>query len=548
MPIELDGDTRATTNPPPSSAAPAPVPVLTILAHPDPSRIGERLVLRPLVIGQEVLLSRAEPVFERIPGAERRFDADRPLGGRYLSRQPLRLRPADGSEQAPGSLVLDLSTTRTKVEVDGVAVEGEVVLPVERVQAGVVLLLARKIVLLLHQATLSLSHDAVLPSLGLVGDGSGMANLRREIRRLAGLDVSVLLRGESGTGKELAARALHEESGRRSGPFVAVNMGSLAPSLAAAALFGAERGAYTGADRNRRGHFRAAQGGTLFLDEIGEAPPEVQVMLLRTLETGEVQPVGSSDTFKVDARVIAATDTRLEDAMASDRFKAPLYHRLAGYTIYLPALRERREDLGQLLYFFLRRELAELGRPMAEETNPEGPWPPAEWVARLAVHPWPGNVRELRNVARRLAISGRDGSPDLDRLLDSLQAPPAPGFPLPGVPLPGPAVSAPAAPAPAKRRTLRKLEDVDEDELLAALREHRWHVQKTAAALGISRPNLYRLMDASPSVRVAGELEADEIQAAVEAADGDLDAAALGLEVSTLGLKRRMKVLGLDLG
>ena len=314
-----------------------------------------------------------------------------------------------------------------------------------------------------------------------------------------------------------------------------MNMAVLSPTLAAAALFGAERGAYTGADRKRAGHFQSAQDGTLFLDEVGEAPSEVQAMLLRVLETGEIQPVGSSTSIPVSVRIIAATDSRLEEAMAEDRFKTPLYHRLAGYTIYLPALRERREDLGRLLYFFLRQEMDRLGEsPPAAGRG----WPPGDLVARLAQHSWPGNVRELRNVARRLAIAGPD---EAVPALESLLFQPATGAILPEESAPAPEAR------PRKRRSLRKLDDVTEEELLSALREHRWHVQATAEALGVSRPNLYRLMKACSAVRAAYQLEAEEIRTAVEAAQGDLESAALALKVSELGLKRRMKALGLEI-
>lgn len=191
MPIELEGETRVTTDLPESGETSASVPVLTILAHPDPRRVGERLLLRVLTIGREVLISRTEPVFDRMPETDRRMDGALPLGGRYLSRQPMRLLPAS----EPGGIVLDLSTTRTKVEAEGEVAAGEVVFSSRQVDAGVLLNLANKIVLLLHRTTLPTSRDTALPSFGLVGDGSAMVHLRREIRRLAPLDVSVLLRG-----------------------------------------------------------------------------------------------------------------------------------------------------------------------------------------------------------------------------------------------------------------------------------------------------------------------------------------------------------------
>src|SRR5262249_34932398 len=156
-----------------------------------------------------------------------------------------------------------------------------------------------------------------------------------------------------GTGKELVARAIHESGRRRGAVCLSVNMGAIPPSLATSELFGAVRGAYTGAVRDHLGYFQRAHGGTLFLDEIGETPPEVQVMLLRVLEPGEVQRVGSPQTQKVDVRLIAATDADLERALHEGRFRAPLLHRLSGYEIYIPPLRERRDDFGRLLFHFL---------------------------------------------------------------------------------------------------------------------------------------------------------------------------------------------------
>ena len=535
MPIELEGETLATTEPPDSAEGQSSIPTLTVLAHPDPGRVGECLPLRALAIGKDVLLSRIEPAFSRPrDGTGNGLTESGPLGGRFLSRQPIRFRSIEVS-----GVLVDLSTTQTAVEVDGSPLGEQRAFSSQEIARGVVLRLARKIVLLLHEGPLASPQDADTSTFGLVGGGLALQGLRQEIHNLAPLEVPVLLRGETGTGKELVARALHEESPRKSGPFMAVNMAVLGPSLAAAALFGAERGAYTGADRKRVGHFESARGGTLFLDEIGEAPPEVQGMLLRALETREIQPVGSSTSLEVDVRIVAATDAGLEEAMAEGRFKAPLYHRLGGYTLYLPALRERREDLGRLLYFFLRDELEKLGRPPLEES--ERPWPPADLVARLALHSWPGNVRELRNVARRLAIAGRGESiPALDFLLPPQSAGQA-------------SISSDVAPEPrdvpkSKRRTLRKLEDVEEAELLNALRDNRWHVQATADALNLSRPNLYRLMELSPAVRTANQIGEEEIRVAVAEADGDLEAAAFALEVSVFGLKRRMKALGLSLG
>jgi two-component system nitrogen regulation response regulator GlnG len=219
----------------------------------------------------------------------------------------------------------------------------------------------------------------------------------------------VLLRGETGTGKELVARALHDHGPRRGGPFVSVNLGAIPRELAAAELFGAQRGAYTGATRDREGFFRAARGGTLFLDEVGEASPEVQAMLLRVLETGEMYPVGGQAKVATDVRILAATDADLDARIREGQFKAPLLHRLAGYEIRLPPLRERREDIGVLFYHFAREELLALGEVhrLSPEDPYSAPWLPASIMGRLLRFAWPGNIRQLRNLTRQLVIGSR---------------------------------------------------------------------------------------------------------------------------------------------
>jgi two-component system nitrogen regulation response regulator GlnG len=348
----------------------------------------------------------------------------------------------------------------------------------------------------------------------------------------------VLLRGETGTGKELVARALHDAGRRRQGPYVAVNMAALPPSLAAAELFGAARGAYTGADRAKTGFFRAAQGGTLFLDEVGDMPSEVQALLLRALESREIQPVGSVETVPIDVRIVAATDAALEAAITEGRFRAPLLHRLAGFEIRLPALRERRDDIARLFFYFLREEAKNIGAELLEQ-----PWPPADLIARLVEGDWPGNVRQLRNVTRRLLIARRDGlgEQEIGRLMDGLLAEPA--TPKPSVPRPLAESPLPSA-APFSHR-YRKPSEVSEAELLEALEAHRWQLKTAAQALGISRGALYRLIESS-KIRKAADLELSEIERALAQHDGDAGAAARDLKVSPQGLKRRITALRLD--
>ena len=416
------------------------------------------------------------------------------------------------------------------VEVAGRPVQGEHLCSANDLERGTVLLLAERIVLLLHRMPPAPARET--ERFGLIGDGAAMAQLRADIRRVADLEVAVLLRGETGTGKELVARAIHRSSPRRSRPYLAVNMGAIPPTLAAAELFGAARGAFTGAGERRAGYFSQAHGGTLFLDEIGETPAEVQVLLLRALETGEVQPVGAEAPRRVDVRVLAATDADLEAAIEAGRFRAPLLHRLNGYEIRLPALRERREDFGQLFFAFLRQELEAMGEEeRLADPGPRGAaWMPAPLIARLAAADWPGNVRQLRNVARQIAIGNRGAAqavlpPAVASLLESR---------------PGARPSAvPARPA------YRRPADVGEEELLAALAANRWKLVPTAAQLGISRTALYTLIDRCAGIRKAADLDRAEIVEAMARYGKDLDAVVEELRVSRHGLQLRMTELGL---
>ncbi len=517
------------------AAAPA-VPGLTILYHPDVGRVGERVALTGLAAGRAEPLARGEPLFSP-PGRTQLA----PLGDAYLSRRPILLSPGSSA----GAVGIDGTGTGTAVEVDGAPLAAGREVSAAEVERGVVLLLADRVALLLHVLDpLGDPAGDPDPGGGLVGASAAMVHLRREIARAASLEVPVLLRGETGTGKELAARALHAAGPRSGRPFVAVNLAAVPPALAAAELFGAARGAYTGADRRRDGFFGLAHGGTLFLDEVGETPAEVQPLLLRALEQGEIQPVGGEEPRRVDVRLIAAADTPLEEAVAAGRFRAPLLHRLSGYEIRVPPLAARREDFGLLLVHFLRQELAELGSPGLLDAPPEArPWLPARLVAALALLPWPGNVRQLRNAARRIAIAGL-GEPEVPAaaVLASLAgATPGPGGTLPAAA----AALPPAAPPPRPRRSYRRPEEVTGEELLAALRANRWRLQPTAAQLGISRTSLYDRIEHSPNLRKAADLPREEIAGCAARCAGDLDAMVEILEVSKKGLQRRMKRLGL---
>jgi DNA-binding NtrC family response regulator len=231
---------------------------------------------------------------------------------------------------------------------------------------------------------------------GMIGRSPAMQDVYRLIRQVAPSSATVLLLGETGTGKELAARALHELSTRSSGPFIRVNCGALSESLLESELFGHVKGAFTNAIENRTGRFEAAHGGTIFLDEVNSMSAHLQVKLLRVLQEQEFERVGDSRTIRVDCRIIAATNRDLAAEIEAGRFREDLYYRLNVVPIYLPALRERVEDICELAHFFCRRYAAENGRSPPRISD--------EALAALGSYTWPGNVRELQNYMERAIV------------------------------------------------------------------------------------------------------------------------------------------------
>ncbi len=232
-----------------------------------------------------------------------------------------------------------------------------------------------------------------------MGKSLAVMHIAEQVAMVAATTFSVLITGETGTGKEVVAQAIHRQSERRSQPFVALDCGAIPEALLESELFGHERGAFTGADRKKRGRFDLASGGTVFLDEIGNMPMGLQAKLLRVLESRQVQSVGGSTTTLLDVRFIAATNDELQRRVSENKFRADLYFRLAQYTVALPALRDRREDIGQLADRFLHEVSIELRRPMLGVS--------AEALASLERYDWPGNVRELRNVIRQAVLESK---------------------------------------------------------------------------------------------------------------------------------------------
>jgi DNA-binding NtrC family response regulator len=230
----------------------------------------------------------------------------------------------------------------------------------------------------------------------LIGETAAMQQVRRLIDTIAPTDASVMILGETGTGKELVARSLHEKSRRADRAFIPVNCGALPENLVESELFGHRKGSFTGADTHRKGLFEVANGGTLFLDEVGELGKNVQVKLLRFLESGEIRKVGENEPFRVDVRVLCATNRDIRDMVANDLFREDLFFRLNTFEIYLPPLRERKHDIAALANHLLARHAARRGLTESAITP--------ESIELLTAHEWPGNIRELANMIERATI------------------------------------------------------------------------------------------------------------------------------------------------
>jgi DNA-binding NtrC family response regulator len=324
-------------------------------------------------------------------------------------------------------------------------------------------------------------HDAAAASLsasyestGMVGRAPAMMELYKEIARVAPSRSTVLIVGESGTGKELVARAIHKHSARAAQPFVPVNCGALTETLLEAELFGHVKGSFTGAAADRRGLWEEAEGGTLFLDEIGETSPAMQVKLLRALQEKEIRRVGANKNVKVDARVVAATNRDLEQEVTAGRFREDLYYRLSVFTLRVPSLRERRNDIPLLAEKFLRsaEQNAEKGALRWQEDT----------VKVLTAYDWPGNVRELESTVEYAALRARGTEITPDDLPPKLQTE---------------SVWAKAARSPltALYDDLPTLDELERRYLLHVLETVGGSRARAAEVMNVDRRTLYRMVE-----------------------------------------------------
>ena len=322
---------------------------------------------------------------------------------------------------------------------------------------------------------------------GVIGSSPQMLALIERMKRIAPTDATVLIQGETGTGKELVARAIHEASPRADRPLVAVNCGSLPEHLVERELFGHRKGAFTGADEHRAGLFEVADGGTLFLDEIGELPKPLQPRLLRALESGEIRRVGENQSHTVDVRVVCATHRSLEEMAAAGEFRDDLLFRINTFEILLPPLRDRRDDIPELVQYFVRH-----ARPQTPAAAAVASY---DVLAILAAHHWPGNVRELANVVEHALVLCDDLPLQVDHLPARLGA--AAISAAAGRPQPGPAAvggSTEEPPAAVEEQLTPRPESLRELEMRAILEgldRNNGNKARTAEELGISLKTLY---------------------------------------------------------
>ncbi|HET7839063.1 MAG TPA: sigma-54 dependent transcriptional regulator [Rectinemataceae bacterium] len=442
--------------------------------------------MRALIVDDEKRLGEALAEYLAPEGIEVRTALDGLAGKRLLEEEPFDVLVTD--LRMPGLDGLDLLKWAREegpaLPVVVMSAHGEIRDAVSALRLGACDYLVKpfdpdELVMRLHKAVgerrsrdrLEAGRRSYGDGVALVGESQAIQEVLRLIDKAGPASSTVLITGESGTGKEVAARLIHERSGRE-GPFVAVNLGALPENLVESELFGYEKGAFTGADARKVGLFETAHGGTLFLDEIGELALHLQVKILRAIQERKVQRLGALKGVPVDARLVAATNRDLEAAVRAGSFREDLYYRINVIRIRMPPLRERAGDVPLLAGYFLGKIAAELGRRF-DGFSPEA-------LALLERHSFPGNVRELENAIERSLILS-EGSVVAARDLQFFAPLPAAG---------GGGGGARSAPDPLKGGEPMSLAELEHRAIAAALSRNSYHRERTAAELGISRRTL----------------------------------------------------------
>ena len=472
-----------------------PLLVVTVAWHPETHRIGEQF----LGTTEEGLveLSRFFPLFKH-PQSEAL-----PIGYSGISRAPVKI-----VRHANNTITISPPDSRMVVEINGEQIHQTTTYSREEIENGLILGLGRAVLLCLHWMRCLPKQN---PVQGFIGIGESAVRTRDLIKQAAKTNSTVLLLGETGTGKEVAAQAIHSLSERSAKKIISINMATLNESLAAADLFGATKGSYTGAQTSRNGLFAEAQDSTLFLDEIGNTPANIQPMLLRVIESGEYRALGAHKDSHSNARIITATDQNLDDV----NFNQALLRRLESFIIKLPPLRSRREDIGVLIVDILKNKTA-------SPTDIAPSNIPNHLITQLLTYNWPGNVRQLIHVFNRILLAFQNGeNPGLHTLIDispkgkHKQLDSFIPATMDGTTVANSSITTTVKHKPKTQEgnttTERiKLTELSEEDVINAMEKNLWTIQYAAQDLGISRPSMYKLLDANSHIRRPEQISLDE--------------------------------------
>jgi DNA-binding NtrC family response regulator len=494
---------------------------VVIAFHPDTSRIGELCTI-PWT-DDFLIIGRHYPEF-----AASSASVANGIDDSSVSREAFFLKHDGGQWQ------IGRKAGRSRLRLNSQELFEEAQISQECLQQGLIVTLAQRVVLHLRlQSPESCEQNSSPELASLAGVSPAMRQLRQSTAVAATSADDVLLIGPTGSGKERIARAIHALSSRSSGPWVAVNMAAMPVEIASASLFGARKGAYTGADANRSGFFQQADGGTLFLDEVGDTPAVLQPMLLRALQEREIQVVGGK-TERVDLRVIAAMEQDPDELR--EHFRPALRYRLGAQEIRLPALAERREDVALLAANLFGERGQVDGHPWdvgPSETSVRS-W--ARLFEQLLGYAWPGNIRELQHTVAQISSFSKAG----------LEVPKAVRARLATTPI-IPVISTEEEPhTEVKEMPAFRLAELSDADFVAAWRAAKYEVASIARQLGVSRSAIYRRLQNLRECRLAADVPLGEMLSALDACRGDLASTADRLAVSRRGLQTRLRASGVS--
>lgn len=476
---------------------------LGIIWHKDVGRIGG---IAPLKFdhANTMELSRLTPLFQNLEGG-----ANSPLLDQHLSRSPVVIQRLKNRE-----FKFTLPPKQQLVRINGKLVKDSATVSLDDLDGSIVIVIANSVVLALFESSILSRNNMLRENFGLLGVSKEISFIREMTTRVSKLNAPILIRGETGTGKELVAKAIHQQSPRSNKPMTSVNMAAMIPNLAVAELFGTKKGAFTGASEDRPGLFEQANDGILFLDEIGDTPRDVQPMLLRILEDGELRRLGDEKVRKVNVQIIAATDRSLINPGETSAFNQPLLQRLSGIVLEIPPLKNRRIDIGILIKYFLNIENNKGNNFDCSNIS-------VSTIEALSIYDWPGNIRELRNVLQNIALgqpflkcTGKNENPKNKSKKETEVL---------------------------SIHKYRNQNEVSEEEVIAALDEVGWVIKPAAEKLGVSRTALYDLMEKSNKISVAEDIPADIIKDTIKNIPGGIESWAKHLKVGREALNKRIR-------